>query len=421
MARDRGRVAWCFAVTMDALSKISDGSPTLSKTKAMSMYLEMSTLLWMLGRCYFYLIFAYREISDGITRPLGTETMAVYLEPQLFTEIYAPESRNYCCIARSHAVPFPQARNPKTVTSYSEDPRSFIFYYTMFRRVPIPHDDPIHTMLYIHADLMKMQPAMLLQFQQVHTIWLFLPSSQEALTKEPPTQFDPAKMLGHARTPTMAVKVPEIALRNHEIHHKSLESFEKDGNYQLVGRISYARLGEKILGSWGDFGAFGSIFTWPTAALPKLHIRRQISEHTFSWTDLSHKGHFLELHVLTVAYLFSFPSYIHALAPGASASALNTTYSPFTLNGTPNVLLKIVKRGEDDSFKPGGRTTFVLRLYEAFGGQCRAQWRIAHGIAMEAVYETNLLEDVSATAKRWPRRREKRESRALTLGPTQAL
>ncbi|KAJ7251100.1 hypothetical protein C8J57DRAFT_1520968 [Mycena rebaudengoi] len=186
---------------------------------------QMSTLLWMLGRCYFYLIFAYREISDGITRPLGTETMAVYLEPQ------------------------------------------------------------------------------------------------EALTKEPPTQFDPAKMLGHARTPTMAVKVPEIALRNHEIHHKSLESFEKDGNY----------------------------------------------------------GHFLELHVLTVAYLFSFPSYIHALAPGASASALNTTYSPFTLNGTPNVLLKIVKRGEDDSFKPGGRTTFVLRLYEAFGGQCRAQWRIAMG------------------------------------------
>ncbi|KAJ7271841.1 hypothetical protein C8J57DRAFT_1468047, partial [Mycena rebaudengoi] len=180
---NRGRVAWCFAVTMDALSKISDGSPTLSKTKAMPMYLEqnhfskavhiavlprgswdseatMSTLLWMLRRCYFYLIFAYREISDGITRPLGTETMAVYLEPQ----IYAPESRNYCCIARSHAVPFPQARNPKTVTSYFEDPRSFIFYYTsnwlvfrlVFRRVPIPHDDPIHTMLYIHADLMKM-------------------------------------------------------------------------------------------------------------------------------------------------------------------------------------------------------------------------------------------------------------------------
>ncbi|KAJ7243234.1 hypothetical protein C8J57DRAFT_1726036 [Mycena rebaudengoi] len=113
-------------VTMAVHLKISDGSPTLSKTKAMPMYLEqnhfskavniavllrgswdseatMSTLLWMIGRCYFYLIFAYREISDGITRPLKIDTMAVYLEPQ----IYAPESRNYCCIARSHAVPFP--------------------------------------------------------------------------------------------------------------------------------------------------------------------------------------------------------------------------------------------------------------------------------------------------------------------------
>jgi alpha-mannosidase len=89
---------------------------------------------------------------------------------------------------------------------------------------------------------------------------------------------------------------------------------------------------------------------------------------------------------------------VRALSPGASARALNTTHSPFALTGGPNVFLETVKRGEDDSLKAGGKTTVVLRLYEAFGGHAQTQLRIAGGLGVEAAYETNLLEDVAEGA-----------------------
>ncbi|KAF8155248.1 glycoside hydrolase family 38 protein [Mycena galopus ATCC 62051] len=124
-------------------------------------------------------------------------------------------------------------------------------------------------------------------------------------------------------------------------------------------------------------------------------------EHTFSWAVMPHKGHFLESDVPTAGYLFNSPLYIRALSPGVSARALNTTtLSPFALSGAPNVFLETVKRGEDDSHKAGGKTTVVLRLYEAFGGHARTQLRIADGLGVEAVYETNLLEDVPESARR---------------------
>jgi alpha-mannosidase len=85
---------------------------------------------------------------------------------------------------------------------------------------------------------------------------------------------------------------------------------------------------------------------------------------------------------------------VRALAPGVSARTLNTNHSPFDIEGAPNVFLETVKRGEDDSFKSGGKTTVVLRLYEAFGGHAQAQLRIAGGLGVEAAYETNLLEDL---------------------------
>ncbi|KAJ7846613.1 glycoside hydrolase family 38 protein [Mycena olivaceomarginata] len=112
-------------------------------------------------------------------------------------------------------------------------------------------------------------------------------------------------------------------------------------------------------------------------------------EHTFSWAVMPHKGHFNRT-------LMSLK--VRALSPGASARALNTTRSPFALTGGPNVFLETVKRGEDDSLKAGGKTTVVLRLYEAFGGHAQTQLRIAGGLGVEAAYETNLLEDVAEGA-----------------------
>ncbi|KAK7027819.1 glycoside hydrolase family 38 protein [Favolaschia claudopus] len=111
-------------------------------------------------------------------------------------------------------------------------------------------------------------------------------------------------------------------------------------------------------------------------------------EHTFSWAVLPHKGHFLESDVPTAAYLFNSPLYRKPptspsvlLPPGVTARDLNTSHSPFTLVGAPNVFIETVKRGEEDSYKSGGTTSV-------------AQLRIAQGLGVEAAYETNLLEDV---------------------------
>ncbi|KAJ7856154.1 alpha-mannosidase [Mycena leptocephala] len=109
---------------------------------------------------------------------------------------------------------------------------------------------------------------------------------------------------------------------------------------------------------------------------------------------MPHKDHFLESDVPTAAYLFNSLLYIRSLAPGVSARTLSTGYSPFDVKGAPNVFLETVKRGEDDSFKSGGKTTVVLRIYETFGGHAQAQLRIAGGLGVEAAYETNLLEDI---------------------------
>ncbi|KAK7001722.1 glycoside hydrolase family 38 protein [Favolaschia claudopus] len=123
-------------------------------------------------------------------------------------------------------------------------------------------------------------------------------------------------------------------------------------------------------------------------------------EHTFSWAVLPHKGHFLESDVPAAAYLFNSPLYLRALAPGVTARDLNTSHSPFTLVGAPNVFIETVKRGEEDSYKSGGTTSVVLRMYEAFGGHAQAQLRIAQGLGVEAAYETNLLEDVQEGSAR---------------------
>ncbi|KAF7337346.1 Glycoside hydrolase family 38 protein [Mycena sanguinolenta] len=117
-------------------------------------------------------------------------------------------------------------------------------------------------------------------------------------------------------------------------------------------------------------------------------------EHTFSWAVMPHKGHFLESNVPITAYLFNSPLHIRALTPGGSATSLNSSPLSFALAGAPNVIFDTMKRGEDDSFKAGGKNTIVCRAYEAFGGHARAQLRINDELDVEAAYETNLLEDL---------------------------
>lgn len=71
--------------------------------------------------------------------------------------------------------------------------------------------------------------------------------------------------------------------------------------------------------------------------------------------------------------------------------------SPFWLEGSPNVFLETIKRGEDDDFESKSASkTVILRLYEAFGGHGRVQLRTSRSVRVVDASLTNLLEDHKA-------------------------
>ena len=71
--------------------------------------------------------------------------------------------------------------------------------------------------------------------------------------------------------------------------------------------------------------------------------------------------------------------------------------SPFWLEGSRNVFLETIKRGEDDDFaSKSASKTVILRLYEAFGGHGRVQLRVSPFVRVVDAYLTNLLEDRKA-------------------------
>ncbi|KIJ07646.1 glycoside hydrolase family 38 protein [Paxillus involutus ATCC 200175] len=116
-------------------------------------------------------------------------------------------------------------------------------------------------------------------------------------------------------------------------------------------------------------------------------------KHEFSWGVMPHVGSFLESDVPMAAYIFNSPLHLRAVPQATAASPL-VLKLPFWLEGSSNVFLETIKRGEDDDFGVNGTTkTVVLRLYEAFGGHGRVELRVARDVPVVNAYTTNLLED----------------------------
>jgi alpha-mannosidase len=69
--------------------------------------------------------------------------------------------------------------------------------------------------------------------------------------------------------------------------------------------------------------------------------------------------------------------------------------APFTLEGSPNVMLETIKRGENDfdahSFVEGETKTVILRLHENMGG--RGVVKLASKIHVSKAAIVNILED----------------------------
>ncbi|KAG6332318.1 hypothetical protein ID866_6771 [Astraeus odoratus] len=119
--------------------------------------------------------------------------------------------------------------------------------------------------------------------------------------------------------------------------------------------------------------------------------------HEFSWAVLPHVGSFLESDVPMAAYIFNSPLHLRFAPHSRTGVESLVSKFPFTLHGTPNIILETVKRGEDDDFEtPNATKTVILRLYEAFGGRGRTELRIASNLHVLVAYTTNLLEDHKA-------------------------
>ncbi|THH30155.1 hypothetical protein EUX98_g4044 [Antrodiella citrinella] len=120
---------------------------------------------------------------------------------------------------------------------------------------------------------------------------------------------------------------------------------------------------------------------------------QDIGTHEFSWAVMPHQGHFLESDVPIAAFLYNSPLHVRFVPQEFVTAPFMTAKPPFTISGASNVILETIKRGEDDDFKKGGKTTVVLRLYEAFGGHARAKLHISRHLHVTSALITNLLED----------------------------
>jgi len=117
-------------------------------------------------------------------------------------------------------------------------------------------------------------------------------------------------------------------------------------------------------------------------------------EHEFSWGVMPHVGSFLESDVPRAAYIFNSPLYLRAVPRTLDQYPPIVSKSPFWLEGTPNIFLETIKRGEYDNFKSkNAHKTVILRLYEAHGGHGRVQLRISPSVHVVEASLTNLLED----------------------------
>lgn len=134
-----------------------------------------------------------------------------------------------------------------------------------------------------------------------------------------------------------------------------------------------------------------------------------LGRHEFSWAVMPHAGSFLESDVPIAAFIYNSPLhgqlgfYVVSSLISLMISSVRTVPGnhaghvvpplPFWFEGTPNIFLETIKRGEDD-FKPNtSSTTVILRMYEAFGGHGSIKLHLGKHVPVKSAYVTNILED----------------------------
>ncbi|SGY50301.1 BQ5605_C001g00869 [Microbotryum silenes-dioicae] len=118
--------------------------------------------------------------------------------------------------------------------------------------------------------------------------------------------------------------------------------------------------------------------------------------HAFSFALQPHRGSFVESDVPVAGWLFNQPPQVRRMPRVSLQAALarDAVPQPFKLEGTRNIMLDTIKRGEEDHFTGKGSTTepqtVVLRFYEAFGGH--GQVDVVSPLTIESATICDLLE-----------------------------
>ncbi|KAJ1869415.1 Glycoside hydrolase, 38 vacuolar alpha mannosidase [Coemansia sp. RSA 990] len=109
-----------------------------------------------------------------------------------------------------------------------------------------------------------------------------------------------------------------------------------------------------------------------------------MGHHKFRYAIYPHTGSFNESSVVREAYQFNVPllQLPIEIPPG---NELTSNRPFFSISGARNVVLDTVKRAEDDE------QSFVVRLYEAYGGHARAL--LTSRLSYSDVAKVNLLEE----------------------------
>ena len=90
-------------------------------------------------------------------------------------------------------------------------------------------------------------------------------------------------------------------------------------------------------------------------------------------------GSLAEAAVVRAAYNFNHPLHLGHIASPTAADKLKEIMESIQIQGTPNVVLDTIKRGEDDDdvtstpIKKRESKNLILRSYEAYGGKGKAQ------------------------------------------------
>jgi alpha-mannosidase len=90
-------------------------------------------------------------------------------------------------------------------------------------------------------------------------------------------------------------------------------------------------------------------------------------------------GSLAEAAVVRAAYNFNYPLHIGHVATTSAASKVKEIMESIQFEGTPNVILDTIKRGEDDDdvtatpIKKRETKNLILRVYEAYGGKGKAK------------------------------------------------